>query len=191
MDPPNRLVADRRYEVSCESTGSRPNAIITWYKGKRQLRRTKVSISFFISFFFLLSFFSYNKKVSHIFCFVHLICARVRECLYSFAKTSIFMSLNILCKGVSKQENLKFYVWANFCEAITSFVINFTKHIQKNLVLTLGPYVRLSFLMVFYNYVHYNNSFTRFLHMCRNNQSNIRKKTERWWWRCYRTLAWW
>ncbi|KAB0794697.1 hypothetical protein PPYR_11536 [Photinus pyralis] len=35
------LVADRRYEVSCESAGSRPSAIITWYKGKRQLRRTK------------------------------------------------------------------------------------------------------------------------------------------------------
>uniref|UniRef100_A0A336MAP7 CSON014513 protein n=1 Tax=Culicoides sonorensis TaxID=179676 RepID=A0A336MAP7_CULSO len=44
MDPPERLVADRRYEVSCESTGSRPNAIITWYKGKRQLRRTKEDI---------------------------------------------------------------------------------------------------------------------------------------------------
>jgi len=36
------LVADKRYEVTCESAGSRPPAIITWYKGKRQLRRTKV-----------------------------------------------------------------------------------------------------------------------------------------------------
>jgi hypothetical protein len=36
------LVADRRYEVSCESAGSRPPAIITWYKGKRPLRRVKV-----------------------------------------------------------------------------------------------------------------------------------------------------
>ncbi|XP_056629830.1 hemicentin-1 [Diorhabda sublineata] len=35
------LVADKRYEVTCESAGSRPPAIITWYKGKRQLRRTK------------------------------------------------------------------------------------------------------------------------------------------------------
>ncbi|KAL1502267.1 hypothetical protein ABEB36_007433 [Hypothenemus hampei] len=35
------LVADKRYEVTCESAGSRPAAIITWYKGKRQLRRTK------------------------------------------------------------------------------------------------------------------------------------------------------
>lgn len=38
----NPLVADRRYEVVCESAGSRPPAIITWYKGKRQLKRTKV-----------------------------------------------------------------------------------------------------------------------------------------------------
>lgn len=38
------LVADRRYEVQCESGGSRPNAIITWYKGKRQLRRAKVRL---------------------------------------------------------------------------------------------------------------------------------------------------
>ncbi|KAF4525671.1 hypothetical protein B566_EDAN010660 [Ephemera danica] len=37
----NPLVADRRYEVTCESAGSRPPAVITWYKGKRQLRRVK------------------------------------------------------------------------------------------------------------------------------------------------------
>ncbi|CAG9835426.1 unnamed protein product [Diabrotica balteata] len=37
------LVADKRYEVTCESAGSRPPAIITWYKGKRQLKRTKQS----------------------------------------------------------------------------------------------------------------------------------------------------
>ncbi|XP_071454106.1 neural cell adhesion molecule 1-like [Hetaerina americana] len=35
------LLADRRYEVTCESAGSRPPAVITWYKGKRQLRRVK------------------------------------------------------------------------------------------------------------------------------------------------------
>lgn len=43
LEPPSSMIADRRYEVTCESSGSRPNAIITWYKGKRQLRRTKVS----------------------------------------------------------------------------------------------------------------------------------------------------
>lgn len=41
LNPVSPLVADRRYEVNCESIGSRPNAIITWYKGKRQLRRAK------------------------------------------------------------------------------------------------------------------------------------------------------
>nr|XP_016944652.1 neural cell adhesion molecule 1 [Drosophila suzukii] len=45
LEPPSSMIADRRYEVSCESSGSRPNAIITWYKGKRQLRRTKDDIS--------------------------------------------------------------------------------------------------------------------------------------------------
>ncbi|KAH8375745.1 hypothetical protein KR093_008833, partial [Drosophila rubida] len=45
LDPPSSMIADRRYEVACESSGSRPNAIITWYKGKRQLRRTKDDIS--------------------------------------------------------------------------------------------------------------------------------------------------
>ncbi|KAH8306629.1 hypothetical protein KR044_001136, partial [Drosophila immigrans] len=45
LDPPSSMIADRRYEVTCESLGSRPNAIITWYKGKRQLRRTKDDIS--------------------------------------------------------------------------------------------------------------------------------------------------
>ncbi|XP_050087779.1 neural cell adhesion molecule 1-like [Anopheles aquasalis] len=44
MNPQTPLVADRRYEICCESVGSRPNAIITWYKGKRQLRRAKEEI---------------------------------------------------------------------------------------------------------------------------------------------------
>ncbi|KAM3957695.1 LOW QUALITY PROTEIN: sidestep II transmembrane protein [Aphomia sociella] len=33
------LTAERRYEVACESAGSRPPAVITWHKGKRQLKR--------------------------------------------------------------------------------------------------------------------------------------------------------
>lgn len=46
INVPSSLVADRRYEITCESSGSRPTAIITWYKGKRQLRRTRVSTNF-------------------------------------------------------------------------------------------------------------------------------------------------
>uniref|UniRef100_A0A1B0DE34 Uncharacterized protein n=1 Tax=Phlebotomus papatasi TaxID=29031 RepID=A0A1B0DE34_PHLPP len=45
VEPASSLVADRRYEVLCETTGSRPNAIITFYKGKRPLRRTKIIAS--------------------------------------------------------------------------------------------------------------------------------------------------
>ncbi|KAL1110302.1 hypothetical protein AAG570_008379 [Ranatra chinensis] len=41
VNKPARLVADQRYEVTCESAGSRPPAVITWYKGKRLLRKVK------------------------------------------------------------------------------------------------------------------------------------------------------
>jgi CD80-like C2-set immunoglobulin domain len=51
MNPLSTLTADQRYELTCESTGSRPNAIITWYKGKRQLRKMKVRW-YFLRFFF-------------------------------------------------------------------------------------------------------------------------------------------
>lgn len=37
------LVADHKYSVFCESTGSRPNALIVWYKGKKQLKKSKVN----------------------------------------------------------------------------------------------------------------------------------------------------
>ncbi|XP_076657187.1 hemicentin-1 isoform X2 [Halictus rubicundus] len=34
------LLAGKRYDVECETTGSRPPAVITWYKGRRQLKHT-------------------------------------------------------------------------------------------------------------------------------------------------------
>lgn len=75
-NPQSPLVADRRYEISCESTGSRPNAIITWYKGKRQLRRTRVSLVFPLqNFLFFLLFCPgrfYSKYIlSFISTFIH------------------------------------------------------------------------------------------------------------------------
>ena len=37
------LKAGERYEVECETTGSRPPAVITWYKGRRVLKHVKVN----------------------------------------------------------------------------------------------------------------------------------------------------
>ncbi|KAH0955000.1 hypothetical protein HN011_003754, partial [Eciton burchellii] len=35
------LLAGKRYDMECETTGSRPPAVITWYKGRRrQLKHT-------------------------------------------------------------------------------------------------------------------------------------------------------
>ena len=42
------LRAGERYEVECETTGSRPPAVITWYKGKRSLKHVKVRVNNFI-----------------------------------------------------------------------------------------------------------------------------------------------
>ncbi|CAH2264984.1 jg5047 [Pararge aegeria aegeria] len=39
------LTAERRYEVACESAGSRPPAAVTWHKGKRQLKRITITVS--------------------------------------------------------------------------------------------------------------------------------------------------
>lgn len=49
------LTAERRYEVACESAGSRPPAVITWYKGKRQLKRITVSEHYFIENYTILT----------------------------------------------------------------------------------------------------------------------------------------
>jgi hypothetical protein len=35
------LVADRKYEIHCVTSGSRPDAIITWQKGKKSLKRIR------------------------------------------------------------------------------------------------------------------------------------------------------
>jgi hypothetical protein len=35
------LVADRKYEIHCVTSGSRPDALITWLKGKKSLKRIR------------------------------------------------------------------------------------------------------------------------------------------------------
>jgi hypothetical protein len=43
---PNPLIAEQKYEITCTSAGSRPAAVITWYKGKKQLmHRIKVILN--------------------------------------------------------------------------------------------------------------------------------------------------
>lgn len=39
--------ADKRYDVECKSSGSRPEAVITWWKGTRQLKRLAKNVSFY------------------------------------------------------------------------------------------------------------------------------------------------
>lgn len=42
---PNPLIAEQKYEITCISAGSRPSAVITWYKGKKQLMH-KIKVYF-------------------------------------------------------------------------------------------------------------------------------------------------
>lgn len=52
--------AEKRYDVECKSSGSRPEAVLTWWKGSRQIKRMaknvkKFVILIWIIFKFLLS----------------------------------------------------------------------------------------------------------------------------------------
>lgn len=39
------LSADKHYEVECKSSGSRPEAVITWWMGARQIKRMVKNVS--------------------------------------------------------------------------------------------------------------------------------------------------
>jgi hypothetical protein len=40
-----QVSADKRYDVECRSSGSRPEAIITWWKNSRQIKRVTKNVS--------------------------------------------------------------------------------------------------------------------------------------------------
>lgn len=37
--------ADKRYEVECRTSGSRPEAVITWWKGSRPVKKLAKNVS--------------------------------------------------------------------------------------------------------------------------------------------------
>ena len=39
------LSAEKRYDVECKSSGSRPEAVLTWWKGSRQIKRMAKNVS--------------------------------------------------------------------------------------------------------------------------------------------------
>jgi hypothetical protein len=45
-----QLSADKRYDVECKSSGSRPEAVITWWKNSRQIKRITKNVSFYLLF---------------------------------------------------------------------------------------------------------------------------------------------
>lgn len=48
-----KVRADKKYEVECKATGSKPEAVVTWWKANEQMTNTKTvsSVTNFISQF--------------------------------------------------------------------------------------------------------------------------------------------
>lgn len=41
------ISADKRYDVECKTSGSRPNANISWYKGTHQMKNMVKTVSWY------------------------------------------------------------------------------------------------------------------------------------------------
>lgn len=41
-----RVSADKNYEVECRTSGSRPEPVITWWKGDKQIKKIAQNVSF-------------------------------------------------------------------------------------------------------------------------------------------------
>lgn len=55
------LSAGKKYETRCQSTGSKPPAVLTWWKASKQLKRTIRNVSI-CSFSFVFSLGKKEKK---------------------------------------------------------------------------------------------------------------------------------
>lgn len=62
-----RVLADKRYNVECKSSGSRPTAAITWWKGDRELKNMTTNVSYFMFFFT-----KAKKRNIHKVCFIFI-----------------------------------------------------------------------------------------------------------------------
>lgn len=40
-----RVSADKNYEVECRTSGSRPDAVITWWKANKQIKKKTQNVS--------------------------------------------------------------------------------------------------------------------------------------------------
>lgn len=41
-----RVSADKNYDVECRTSGSRPEAVITWWKAEKQIKKMAQNVSF-------------------------------------------------------------------------------------------------------------------------------------------------
>lgn len=58
------LSASRRYDLLCQSSGSRPPASITWWKNGKRLERTKETVSVLNNYLISIVIINYNIYIS-------------------------------------------------------------------------------------------------------------------------------
>lgn len=51
MGKRNSLSAEKTYDIECKSTGSKPPAVISWWRGNKQIKRPVRTVSCFFLVF--------------------------------------------------------------------------------------------------------------------------------------------
>lgn len=59
-----QVSADKRYEVECRTVGSRPEAVITWWKGSRPIKRLAKNVSNFIYLYTVYTIYKHHLAVT-------------------------------------------------------------------------------------------------------------------------------